>query len=404
MRRSFKWLALLSVSLVGCAARGGSVAVSADESLAEVRNLTVASVAEYASIAAFEDLESLVERDIAARDFERLQHGLEAFVRASILGGREMRAHLMFAKLRPVWRLQGAGGARYVAAIQEQQRILELAGREELDRAHAALERGDWDRLRRMRADPRSVLGAESLEMSSELSPHVSLADAMLRFDALRSASVRDPREAREVASVLDALAPALERDGYGSMSFLARIGAAEALDLAGLEAEAIERWLALLDSRYLASADESVQVAIAVRLKGYTDRLREDLTRRIQAEGKALADARVREVETRYASLSQEQLARVRDLEDEVARVRGATQIEIRDNLETQRVLFSGTLEQQQQRIRELERLFAEIALTRNSNVAQDSVALDDTIKAVGVLADVVTVWNAANRERAVR
>lgn len=407
MLRSSVSVALFTVSLVGCASRGGGPVDSYDggplRSRAEVRNTPANDLAEYRAIAEYEQLERIVERDAAARDFGRVKEGLDAFMRASILDGHAMRGHGFLSKLRPVWRLQGVGGESHVASVEQQLLILEHAGRDELASAHASIERGDWDALRRLRAQPRSVLGAETVAFSPTLAPHAALVDALLRYDGVRATATRGAAEAKSLAADLEAVAPALERDGFGSLGFLARIAAAEVLDMAGLESQAVERWLALLESKHLAGAPESVQVAIAVRLKGYTDRLREDLTRRIRAEEQALADAQVRELEAKHAKLSKEQRARVEALEAEVARVRAQTQAEVRDNLATQRALFEGTLTQQEQRIRDLERLFAELAIARDWE-ARGEVAVEAVTSAVSFSADVVSLWTAANRGRSAR
>ncbi len=381
---------VLALLAVGCAARGGS---EGGPKYA-VRTVEATDIAAYGRAETLEQLAVLVERDIGARDFEAVDRGVGEFVRSSVLAGNEMRGHLLLSKLRPAWRLQGVGGERYVGSVTERARVLELASRQDLRRAHAALERGDWQRLREMRADASSTLGADVLALSDALKPHADLVDALLRYEALRSSALREPGEARAITAALERVAPALERDGFGELSFVARFGAAEVLDLAGLTAEAIERWLSLVESRYLASADESVQMAIAIRLKAYTDRLREDLTAQIRAQEQERADERVTVAEAKFKRISDEQRARAESLEREIEQVRAEAQLEIRRQLTDQRALFADTLERQQQRIRELEQLFAQIAIAREQG--------SDAYKAIDLTADLVTIWSAVHRRRA--
>lgn len=399
MHRSRTWLVLVVSALAGCASRGAAV----PEPQLEVRGVAPQSASEYRAAADYAQLERLVERDLAARDVGGVKEGLEAFMRQAILEARARRAQALFAKLRPAWRLQGAGGERYVGTVLEQQRMLELEGRRELEQAHAALERGEWDELRRLRADARSVLGAETVELAPELTPHAALADALLRYEDLRAAADRDPAHAQALAASLEALGAPLERDGFGSLAFLARIAAAEALDRAALEAQAVERWLALLESPHFATAHGSVQAAIAVRLRAYTDRLREELAGRIRAEEQALAAERIRQVEARSAQVSAQQGAEIEALESELARKVADTQSEVRANLATQRALYEGTLEQLQQRVRELEGLLAKVVLDREAQ-PNSSVDLDAGASAVSLAADLVTIWTAARRFRSPR
>jgi hypothetical protein len=146
-----------------------------------------------------------------------------------------------------------------------------------------------------------------------------------------------------------------------------------------------------------LASADESVQVAIAGRIRSYTEQLRAELTQRIRTEEQGLARAQIQAAEMRYEKLSAEQQARVRSLEDELSRVGALKDEQALASLSTQRAGFEGTIQHQAQRIRELEALFLEIATDRERDWrSKNDALLEQTAGTVSFAADVLTIWQS--------
>jgi hypothetical protein len=385
-------------AVAGCNSSSSTSAARLAESGAlRMQNVKAPDVSEYGRVETIDELKKLLDRDLARDELSVADRGLEELMGVSILAEHQAHGYLLMERSMPVWRFQLKQGTQYIQRIKQRLAILKQGEQQELKGVHAALERNDLNTLRRLRADSRSLLGAEVLALSGDFVAHAQLVDGLLAFDELRSAAKPSAADARALANAMDTCAPVLERDGFVEASFVARVLAAESLDLARLDSEAIEKWLALGQSRYLASADESVQVAIAGRIRSYTEQLRAELTQRIRTEEQGLARAQIQASEMRYEKLSAEQQARVRSLEDELSRVGALKDEQALASLSTQRAGFEGTIQHQAQRIRELEALFLEIATDRERDWrSKNDALLEQTAGTVSFAADVLTIWQS--------
>jgi hypothetical protein len=353
---------------------------------------------DYVAVESAEQLAQLVTRDLERRAYEDAYQGLKKFTESSVLDGHEARGSEFMRTVRPVWRFQMYSGHSYIGAIEQLQIILDHGAHSEIGRAYSAVERNDVESLRRMSSDPRSFLGADVRPLASELAPHAALVGAFLRFDDLRHANPPSAEDARAIAAQLEGCCDGLEREKYAEAAFFARIVAAQALDLAGLEDEALERWIAVGKSAQLAHADESVQLAVAGRIQSYRDRLRDEMQGAIRSEEQAKANAAIQEAQAHNAQLSAEQKARIEALEGELQRVQAQHSEDTRTKLGAQRDQFSGTLAQQAQRISELEQLFVQIAVAEPRDWrAKNDALLAQSGGTVGFTSDPTTVWQAA-------
>jgi len=367
------------------------------------------------------ELGARLDAELAARRVARAYGVLEEFVAQCLLERRAAWGRGVLDDVRPVVRFQLRGGTSHLAAVKAAVDLLVGGAGAELALAYDLLEQRDREGLLRVLADPRSVVGDETVGLVAELRLHrdwllvwceadgakVAAGGASGGVNGGASGAKSAARgDAAALALRLEEVARRLERAGEVDLALLADVTGAELLEAVGDGDAALERWIRIGESAALLRAEPSLQVAVAGRIQGWRDRIRDEVTQAIRSEERAAVRAELARLEAENKSRAAAFDARVAELEAELVRSGAAADERQRAALAQLRADGEAELRQRAARIRELEDALVRIAEAAVSGRSAEVVAEITEVHAgaregLAVAADFLSIWGAVRSLR---
>lgn len=261
---------------------------------------------EYGAASTPDDLKRLLSEDLEAGMPGRALGGLEAFVGDSIQAETVTRGRLIWDAVRPVTMLQFNGGRAQMTAAKALEKMIAGKAEAEMKSAFNSLRTGDFDRVERLRNNPMGIFHPSTAAMSAEVRPYAALADGVLQYRELATAT--DPSEAQlqSVLAKLQEAQSALATVGDGEAAFLADSAAAQSLERAGQIDAAAEYWMRIADSDQFASQPPLMRNLVAARVKTYRVRLRESVILEVEDERRAELREQSRSYEAKVDGLEE--------------------------------------------------------------------------------------------------
>ncbi|MBI1381529.1 MAG: hypothetical protein GC161_10645 [Planctomycetaceae bacterium] len=371
------------------------------------------------------ELGARLDAELAARRVARAYGVLEEFVAQCLLERRAAWGQGVLDEVRPVARFQLRGGTSHLAAVKAAVELLVGGAGAELALGYDLLEQRDRDGLLRLLADPRSVVGAETVGRVAALRLHRDWLAVWCEADGAKAAAgsansmttvatsgvgagerSAARRDAAALALRLEEMARRLERAGEVDLALLADVTGAELLEAVGDGDGALERWIRIGQSAALLRAEPSSQVAVAGRIRGWRDRVRDEVTQAIRTEERAAVRAELERLEAENQSRAAAFDARVAELEAELVRSGAAADERQRAALAQLRADGEAELRQRAARIRELEDALVRIAETavsgRSAEVEAEITEVHTGAReGLAVAADFLAIWGAARALR---
>lgn len=271
----------------------------------------------YEGAASAEELVRLTRGDLENRSPDQAAAGLEAYVFTSLFEGRATHANEVYRQAKPALLFQRFGGQSRIATVTALGEMLANAARRELDGVHAAIRLGDHDALQRARTEACAVLSPDTLALAPHLVPHAELVDGVLAYRVFESAPL--PKGQGNVVQPLARAIEAFAQTRQEEPHFVALILTAQAHELAGDRALAIEAWLRAGESAYYRNAHRDLRLAIDARIESHVAAVRAEVEAKVAAEW----EARLAEQKRAAAADAEVAKLRVSALERELATAR---------------------------------------------------------------------------------